>query len=214
MSYGCIMGIAYTVMKNPVLLDIDGTLFDSNHFGSLIRAEFIKILGVEEDDLVRTIADYYSALEHYSDFNPREITDFVAKRYTIDRALLDEVFWGEDIIYKESLYGETIDVLKKLSHDKTLGIFSQGNRELQVRKLTACGILKFFDADQIYIHSRKLSDEAIAELPREATVVDDNHDVATTIASFVESIWINRRTEDNDPQIRTVHSLRELIANS
>lgn len=194
-----------------LILDIDGTLFNSNRFGEQIRAEFIKILGVEEDDLVRTIADYYSALEHYSDFNPREIADFVANRYSIDRTLLDEVFWGEDVIYKESLYPETIEVLKKLSENHVLGIFSQGNQELQERKLTAAGIIKFFDPGYVFVHSRKLSDEAIAVLPRDATIVDDNHDVAVTIVSFVNSIWINRRTQDRDPQLKTIHTLSELL---
>ncbi len=201
-------------MDKILILDIDGTLFNSNRFGEQIRAEFIKILGIEEDDLVRTIADYYAALEHYSDFNPREITDFVSKRYSVDRALLDEVFWGEDVIYRESLYSETVDVLKKLSGNKTLGIFSQGNQELQERKLTAAGIIKFFDPGYIFVHARKLSDEAIAILPRASTVIDDNHDVAVTISSFVNSIWINRRTEDKDSQVKTIHNLNELIANS
>ena len=200
-------------MRNLVLFDIDGTLFDADLFGKQIRAEFMKILGATEDDLIRTIADYYAALEHYSDFNPREITDFVSKRYEVDKALLDEVFWGEDVIYKESLYKETLDVLKKISRGKTLGIFSQGNQELQERKLTAAGIIKYFDENYIFVHPRKLSDAAIEVLPRDATVVDDNHDVAATIASFVESIWINRRTQDNDPNIRTIHSLTELTIN-
>lgn len=198
-------------MQDLVLLDIDGTLFNSDRFGKLIRAEFLKILGVEEDDLVRTIADYYAALEHYSDFDPETITDFVAKRYTVDKKLLDEVFWGEDIIYKESLYEETIDVLKKLNQTKTLGIFSQGNSALQNRKLKACGILKYFSEDYLFVHSRKLSDEAIALLPRDAMVVDDNHDVIVTISSFVNAVWINRRTEDKDRQVRTIHNLKELV---
>jgi FMN phosphatase YigB (HAD superfamily) len=198
-------------MSDLILFDIDGTLFNSNHFGKLIRAEFIKILGVEEDNLVRTIADYYAALEHYSDFDPETITDFVAKRYTVDKKLLDEVFWGEDVIYKESLYEETIDVLNKLHKTSTLGIFSQGNSALQDRKLKACGIIKYFKEDYIFVRTRKLSDEAIALLPREAMVVDDNHDVIVTISSFVKAVWINRRTEDRDPKVKTIHSLTELV---
>jgi FMN phosphatase YigB (HAD superfamily) len=199
-------------MNGLLLMDIDGTLFDSSLFGSKMRAEFINILGVGEDELARTIADYYAALEHRSDFNPREITDFVSKRYGVEKSLLDEVFWNDDKIYSESLFSEVDDVLKKLSKGKTLGVFSQGNEELQSRKLTAAGIKEYFDEAYIFIHSRKLSDEAIAVLPRGATVVDDSHDVAVTLATFVNTIWINRRTEDSDPEVKTIHLLSELIA--
>lgn len=201
-------------MNSLVLLDIDGTLFDPEHFGILIRGEFIKILGTTEDDLMRTIADYYANLEMSTDFSPREISVFIAQRYKVDSELLDKVFWGNTKIYKDSLYPEAEGVVQKLSSSKKLGIFSQGNKELQKHKLEACNLLKYFENEYIFIHRRKGSDEAIALLPREATVVDDNHDLILTIAPFVDAIWVNRRTEDSDPNVQTIHSLSELITNN
>ncbi len=199
-------------MSDLILLDIDGTLFDPELFGELIRAGFINILGVVEEELIRANADYYAALELGSDFSPRGMVSHMADRFKADPASLDRVFFGDNQIYKKCLYPEIVDTLKKLSSTKTLGIFSQGNEELQNRKLDACGIMKYFKGEHIFVHTRKLSDESIALLPRDAMVVDDNHEVAQKIAPFVESVWINRRTEDDDPEIRTIHLLSDLIA--
>jgi hypothetical protein len=129
----------------------------------------------------------------------------------VDKSSLDAVFWQNDSIYKEAIFQDAEEVLNKLSQDKNLGIFSQGNPELQTRKLEAGGIEKFFNKELIFIRERKLSEEATALLNSEATVIDNKHDVVATLSKFVNVIWLNRKTEDNDPQIKTIHTLKELI---
>ena len=198
-------------MQNLVLFDIDGTLFDPEHFGHLIRAEFIKILNISEEDLIRANADYYAALETTTDFNPREIAAYIAQKFKVEQTLLDRVFWENNQIYKDALYKEVPNVLKKLSNSHTLGIFSQGNEELQARKLAAADIKKYFSDEYIFIHARKMIDEIVAEIPRDATVIDNNHDVVSKLAGFSDAVWINRKTEDADPQVRTIHNLEELL---
>jgi phosphoglycolate phosphatase-like HAD superfamily hydrolase len=198
-------------MSELVLFDIDGTLFNPEFFGKLIRQEFIKILSTSEEDLMSVIADYYANLEMTSDFDPREITSFTAKRYNADLRSLDRVFWENKQIYVNCLYPEVVDVLKKLSKDKTLGVFSQGNDELQRHKIKECGLETYLTPEYYYIFRRKDSDAALAELPRESTVIDDNHDVVLKIKPFVEAIWMNRRTNDRDPNVRTIHNLKELL---
>jgi len=198
-------------MGNLLLLDIDGTLFDAEEFGRLIRKSFIKILNIDEEELISANADYYSELESPSDFDPRGISEFLAARYNYEKAALDRVFWEEDEIFKNSLFEESINVVGALSKTRTLGVFSQGNEDLQKRKITASGLEKYFNSDYMFFHRRKTSDDAIELLPKESTVVDDNHDVVTKIGPFVKAIWINRRTEDNDPKIKTIHNLKELL---
>lgn len=200
-------------MQNLVLFDIDGTLFDPEKFGRLIRAEFTKILNIDEEELIRANADYYAKLSSSTDFNPRDISIHLGNRFKTDPGVLDKVFWENDDIYKGALYEDAVDVLKKLSQDKTLGIFSQGNNELQTRKLNACDIAQYFSRDNLFIYDTKLTDEAIALLPRDSTVIDNKHDVVLKIAPVVDTIWINRRTEDSDPQVRTIHNLTELLDN-
>lgn len=199
------------VMSDLILFDIDGVLFDPEKFGRLIRAEFTQILNISEEELIRSNADYYAKLESTADFDPRQITSHLAGEFNGISEALDRVFWENDKIYKESLYPEVEEVLKKLSQNHTLGIFSQGNDALQARKLDAGGIKKYFDKEKIMISSRKLSDAPIALLPREATVIDNKHDVVRELSKFVAVIWLNRKTEDSDPQIKTIHNLSELL---
>lgn len=197
-----------------ILFDIDGTLFDAEHFGKSIRGEFVKILKIDGEELMRVIADYYAALETSTDFSPRDITLHIGQRYNINPVVLDQVFWENDKIYKDSLYPEVVHVLKKLSEIHALGIFSQGNEEFQTRKLKAAGIMDIFSKDYIFIHARKLLDKAISNLPHNATVIDNKHDVALKLSSLVDSIWINRRSQDSDPEIKTIHSLKELMTDN
>lgn len=201
-------------MGNPVLFDIDGVLFDPDKFGKLIRSRFVKILGISEEELISANADYYSGLEERTDFDPREITAYLSERFGKDVASLDRIFWEEEKIYQESLYSETKEVLEKLKEQKTLGIFSQGNEELQNRKLDASKLRSNFSPDHVFILRRKLSDEAIDLLPRDATFIDNKHDVVEALRKFVDVIWINRKSDESDPEIKTIHSLTELITNS
>ena len=201
-------------MSGLILFDIDGVLFDPEKFGKLIRAEFVKVLNISEEELIRANADYYSELESSTDFDPHDIAAYIAARFKTEPEVLDRVFWENDEIYKGSIFQDVEESLKKLSHSHILGIFSQGNEDLQKRKLEAGGVKKYFKDDQVFIQTRKLSDEAIELLPREATVIDNKHDVVSALSKFVNVIWLNRKTEDSDPQIKTIHSLRELITDS
>jgi hypothetical protein len=71
---------------------------------------------------------------------------------------------------------------------------------------------KFFQEDYIFIHRRKTSDEVLSALPKNAMVVDDNHDLAVRLSSYVDAVWMNRRTDDDDPEVKTIHSLKDVLA--
>lgn len=200
-------------MGQVIFFDIDGVLFDPEKFGKLIRARFVKILGIGEEELIRANADYYSKLSERTDFDPREITAYLSDRYGKDVAALDRVFWEKEDIYQESLYPETREVLEKLKGQKTLGIFSQGNSDLQNRKLDVTRLRQYFSPEYIFVLRRKLSDEAIELLPREATFVDNKHDVVEALQKFVDVIWINRKSGESDSSIKTIHTLREILDN-
>jgi phosphoglycolate phosphatase-like HAD superfamily hydrolase len=195
-----------------ILFDIDGTLFDAEKFGQLIRAEFIKILKIDEEELMRAIADYYAALETSTDFNPKDIVIHISKRYGINSGALDSIFWNQNQNYKRALYPDVEESLEQLSKDRILGIFSQGFEEYQIHKLEASELKKFFQEDYIFIHRRKTSDEVLSSLPKNAIVIDDNHDLAVRLSSYVDAVWMNRRTEDSDPEVKTIHSLKDVLA--
>lgn len=198
-------------MGKLILFDIDGTLFNPENFGRLIRAEFTKILNTTEEELMRANADYYAKLESTTDFNPHDMAAHIALVFGADSDVLDRVFWENTDIYKQSVYEDVPKSLARLSLVSTLGIFSQGNVELQNRKIDCADIRKYLSGENIYIHARKLNDEVLADIPRGAVIVDDNHEVVVKMASVTEAIWINRKTSDNDSSIRTIHSLNELV---
>jgi FMN phosphatase YigB (HAD superfamily) len=198
-------------VRDLVLFDIDGVLFDPERFGREIRARFVKILGTSEEELISANADYYSTLSERTDFDPRGITTYLSDRFGKDTASLDRVFWEEEKIYQESLYPETQEVLEKLKEQKTLGVFSQGNEELQNRKLDAAKLRQYFSPEYIFIHRRKLSDQAIELLPRDATFIDNKHDIVEALQKFVDVIWLNRKSNESDPSIKTIHTLTQLI---
>lgn len=198
-------------MGNPLLFDIDGVLFDAEKFGKLLRSKFVKILDISEEKLISANADYYSGLQERTDFDPRGVTAYLSDRFGKDVAKLDSAFWEDDDVYKESLFPETLEVLEKLRDQKTLGIFSQGNEDLQNRKLDAANLRDYFSPDHIFILRRKLSEEAIELLPSDATFIDNKHDVVEALQKFVDVIWINRKSDESDSAIKTIHSLKELI---
>ena len=197
-------------MADLVLFDIDGTLFDPRKFGVLYRAELIKILGIEEDALSAAIADYYATLETTTDFDPHGLAAYLASRFSVDKEKIDGAIWNKSH-FKEAVFEDALPTVQALSKSKTLGIFSQGFVEFQKYKLENTGLLKYFDPEQIFIHKRKADDTSLAAIPKDATVIEDKHDVAETLSSICSVVWINRRTPDADPKLRTIHSLSELV---
>ncbi|HVZ11557.1 MAG TPA: hypothetical protein VG965_00875, partial [Patescibacteria group bacterium] len=103
------------------------------------------------------------------------------------------------------------DVLAELAKKNTLGIFSEGNLEFQRRKLSAAGIANYFDEEYVFIYRRKLLENAILTVPQAATIVDNKYDVVSELSNVANVVWINRESGENDPKIKTIHSLGELI---
>jgi phosphoglycolate phosphatase-like HAD superfamily hydrolase len=198
-------------MEGIILFDIDGTLFNPQEFGRLIRAEFLKILKVPEEELIRANADYYARLKSSTDLNPHDLAAHIASEFGVPAQDLDSIFWQNERIYQEALYPETIEVLKKISQANVLGVFSEGNEELQVRKLNASNIAQFFNKNYLFIHNRKISPETMSALPEGVTIIDNKHDIAAELARICNVVWINRINEEKDPNIKTIHSLSELI---
>jgi len=193
-----------------LLFDIDGTIFDSSRFGELYRAELITRLNISEDTIFTATADYYSTLESRTDFEPKTFISFLASRFSVQEARIAEIFWNKEH-FESAVFEDAISTLEALSKNKTLGVFSQGHTDYQKYKLEQTALHKYFKPEYIFIYARKLSDEAIALLPRDATVIDNKHDVALALSKFANVIWINRNNEEKDPQIKTIHTLSELL---
>jgi len=75
--------------------------------------------------------------------------------FDIDYTLFDTALFKKTNFTKYSLYEEVPSVLANLSKNLELGIFSQGDKDLQNSKLKVTKIDHFFQKEHIYIESEK-----------------------------------------------------------
>jgi FMN phosphatase YigB (HAD superfamily) len=200
-----------------VLFDIDYTLLNT---GKLIR-EYVapalcQELGVSNEQFEQFKKDYIARLPKYTDFTPEGFiascldavgeaaaqpanpTSQSAPAPSLE-ALVNTYYTPE--WYPQCLYPGVPELLQQLAPDYSLGIFSEGARHFQLKKLLLSGISGFFEDRYTYISERKLMPEMLAQLPPESIVVDDNPEVIDTLsAAGIQTIWIQRPERPMAPQ--------------
>lgn len=75
--------------------------------------------------------------------------------FDIDYTLFDTALFKKSNLAKFSLYEEVLDTLTTLSNKFTLGIFSQGEKDFQEKKLRETKIAAFFSKEHIHIDPQK-----------------------------------------------------------
>lgn len=118
--------------------------------------------------------------------------------FDIDYTLFDTALFKETNFTKYSLYEEVPSVLEILSKNLELGIFSQGDRDMQNLKLKETKIDRFFQKEYIYIESEK--EEKIKTIVNkykntQLFVADDKLNMLSLIKkedSGIFTIWIKR----------------------
>lgn len=204
------MVLKVIAQEKRLYLDIDGTLFNSNLFGEGIKKRFTEVCKTTSGHLSEITSRYFRVLSSGTDFNPDDFLRYIAKVYGLPPSVLTEIFWDDTLLYKQSLYAETSEILLNLSKTNTLGIFSEGFPRFQKNKLVKSGIINFFDEKFIVIRRRKLTPESLRLIPGECPVVDDNLAVCETLLPDHRVIWLNRKTADKHAVIRTIQTLNEL----
>lgn len=118
--------------------------------------------------------------------------------FDIDYTLFDTAFFKESKLMAHKTYNEVIEVLDNLKEIAILGIFSEGDVELQKRKLRKTNINKYFGKDHTHIVLRKF-DELKRVLKnyqeRQIFFVDDKLKIlydAKKLSSDIFTIWVKR----------------------
>lgn len=118
--------------------------------------------------------------------------------FDIDYTLFDTAFFKESKLMAHKTYNEVIEVLDNLKKIAILGIFSEGDIELQRRKLIKTNINKYFEKDHTHIVLRKF-DELKRVLKnyeeRQIFFVDDKLKIlydAKKLSSDIFTIWVKR----------------------
>lgn len=144
--------------------------------------------------------------------------------FDIDYTLFDTDFFKKTNLRKHLVYDEVDDVLSRLSKIAKLGIFSEGDLNLQKTKLLRTDIHKYFSKEHIHIVPKKDETiEGILQKYKNTTVflVDDKLTIlhqAKTIRPSLFTIWVKRgKYAKNQKPVKgfvpdaIIESLNELI---
>lgn len=118
--------------------------------------------------------------------------------FDIDYTLFDTDLFKESDLKTHSLYEEVVGVLVELATHATLGIFSEGNVELQRNKLLKTDIMKNFNEEDIHIFLEKTTPipEVIGKYKdHKIFLVDDRPSILEKVKKHspsVFTVFINR----------------------
>lgn len=202
-------------MERIILFDIDKTIFDTRVSGERATVSIGSVARISPDEIERINGEYKSQLHSTTDFDS---SDFLREVSTQTGSKLEELTGGLFDQNNFVLYPETLETLERLSSEGySLGTFSEGVREWQMKKLTLTGAIDYFNPSLILIKRRKLSPESIDEIPKGSTVVDDKKEVIKTLRHLrpdLKLVWVNRQDQEelDISQIMTIENLSDLLA--
>lgn len=198
------------ITTDVIFFDLDGTLFNSKKFAQEVSAMFAKHLHLPLQEINKSLADYIATLESRTDFNPKDYIEYLHTRYPFNKQELLDTFYNTKLLYENSVYPEVYEILRVLSAKKKIGLYSEGNHDLQMHKITNTSIAKYLDPEMVFIFRRKLAEEALQKLPQICTIIDDKPVVVEHLANQHTMILLNRASEDTHAYIPTIHTLNEL----
>jgi len=207
-------------MKKIILFDIDRTLIDTDQLKDQLFRHLTKLLNISfkefEDakiEYMKTLPTYQKGQKSSPDFDYKKFLQHMCQSCQADFKKVEGAFYQKDDIYRDALFTDTVSTLKALFQKRQLGIFSEGFPEYQVNKLTQSRILKYFDHDLSFIDRDKLTSEMFEKLPERVTIVDDHLPILEVISQKTSHlpIWLNRKNSQKDPQIKTIHTLKDLV---
>ena len=196
--------------KKIILFDMDRTIYDTKSSGEKISQCLAEISQKTVEEIKKIQIDYTSGLESSTDFDPDEFLKEVEKETKVDLETLNQAFFSSKNFV---LYPEAKEKLNKLLNEGySLGIFSEGVYEWQMKKLILTGIINYFDKNFIFIGRRKLSEDFIKKLPDGATIIDDKKEVVEKLGALgrFRVIWINRINDETISGVKTIKSLLEI----
>jgi len=198
-------------MENIILFDVDGTLIDTSKLKNLRYRSLIKKIKISEKDHIEATQNYVKSLKSSTDFNPETYLKMLSGYCKTEFASLAEIYYDRRL-YSECLFPDVLKVLEVLNKNYKLGIFSEGYKKFQNKKLFLSGIHDYFHKDNKYIFRRKTLDKNLIRIPKDAVIVDNNKEVMEILYSkgFRRLYWVNRKDNKNHKKIQTVFDLTSL----
>lgn len=145
-----------------IIIDLDHTLFDATAFKATLAESVLKY-GVSQDIFFQTYAQIRKSSKD-SEYSPESHLAALGKIINLDQTSakksIDEVVSNS----QKYLYSDAFTFLKKIS---SLGVpfilLSYGDRDFQQKKISACGIKKYFTEIQIVQKSKNAAMKKLAK---------------------------------------------------
>ena len=199
-------------MERIILFDIDKTIFDTKASGEKVTESIGLVTRMTPSEVERINEGYKKHLDSTTDFDSNDFLRKVSDETGNSLQELTEALFNPNNFV---LYSETLTVLKHLLDEGySLGTFSEGVPEWQMKKLVLTGVINYFDPALIFIERRKLTPEAIEKIPSGVILIDDKKVVIETLRQLrpdLELMWINRKNEEEMEGVKTIRSLTELL---
>jgi FMN phosphatase YigB (HAD superfamily) len=195
-----------------ILFDVDKTLHNNDEFRRLYKAKAFQYLSIDEKTWDEARKSYDATLPERRFSHAGKMLKHISSYLKIDPAGLRKAHYATEN-YEKALFGEVKTVLQKLQKTHTLGLFTEGYKSHQFRKIKKGGLLEYFHPDYHYILFNKRTPKVLEGLPKNAVVIDDNPEVIEVLLKRLDLtvIWLNRINQDKHPKAYTIHSLTELL---
>jgi len=199
-------------MSQIILFDIDNTLIDTSNLSSQIDEQIISNFSIPRDNFIWAKDEYYSQIKVPTRFNPQNYCAHIATSFDLDLEKIETIF-NQSKYYINSLFPDTKLGLSKLSLDYTLGIFSEGYEDFQLKKLKLSDIYSYFNPNLIFVFRDKLKESNLTKLPTGSLIVDDKESVVEKILNIknLSILYINRESKIiNKTNIVTINNLANI----
>lgn len=195
-----------------ILFDLDYTLHDPAHFRQAYQQKIVDLFKIDEAAFEKARSSYQATLPKSTHFHPHHFTSHVAQELDLNAADLRKQYY-QNSNYEQAIFKETINVLPVLKQKFILGVFSEGQKNHQYRKIKQGKLLHFFDPRYIFIFLNKRTNRVLEKLPKKVVIVDDNPEVIDLLLNKpgITPIWINRKDKTRHSLAYTIHSLEELV---
>lgn len=136
-----------------IIIDLDHTLFDATAFKATLAASVLKC-GVSRDVFLETYTQIRASDKH-SEYSPNKHLAALGKIINLDQTSAKKSIDKVVSHSQKYLYSDALTFLKKIS---SLGVpfilLSCGDRDFQQKKISACGIKKYFTEIKIVQKSK------------------------------------------------------------
>ena len=164
-------------LRIKVLIDFDGTLFDSKEYKKVLNQVLVNA-GMKEEDVLREYENWKISNNNHA--NPAAFalslydSDRYKKHFKVDRESLSTSINEAVNSASKYLFKDSVSFLKGIDRSKYQPIiFTFGNKEFQRLKIEACGLADLVE-DVVYSESPKIGTIAgLVDSGESFIVIDD-----------------------------------------